>query len=64
MTLRTMYKITIHYVSPLPRVSDGDGFSGLELARVKLNPRHRCGASSPDTQGRSYHTTNFCLFMF
>ena len=40
MTRRTMYKITIHYVSPLPRVSDGDGFSGLELARVKLNPRH------------------------
>ena len=39
MTLRTMYKITIHYVSPLPRVRDGDGFSGLELTRVKLNPR-------------------------
>ena len=39
MTRRTMYKITIHYVSPLPRVSDGDGFSGLELTRVKLHPR-------------------------
>ena len=39
MTRRTMYKITIHYVSPLPRVSVGDGFSGLELTRVKLHPR-------------------------
>ena len=47
MTRRTMYKITINYVSPLSSVSDGDGFSGLELARVKLNPRHRCGVEPP-----------------
>ena len=77
MTRRTMYKITIHYVSPLSSVSDGDGFSGLELARVKLNPRHRCGAPNPhDITRHSRHSgvmlyghtrlilLYFCLFMF
>ena len=47
-----MYKITIHYVSPLSTVRDGDGFSGLELTRVKLNPRLLLAADSSSSSSK------------